>query len=230
MKSILISIQPKWCEKIVSGEKTIEVRKSAPKEVPFKAYIYATKPKRFYKCGAVSTSDELLWLANGKVKMGDGFNFWADGDEYQCLNGRVIGEFVCDKVYNLIDAFGGIVFADENLNQLEPQIFRDMSCLTDEQTANYLGDKDGYGLHITDLKIYDKPKELSEFRKPLDSVYCSYYKDYCEEGCVGFGSTDYVCNDYWKWEKGLTRPPQSWQYVEEIGTRQKQGENYEKDY
>lgn len=46
MKNILISIRPNWCEKIASGEKTIEVRKSAPKEVPFKAYIYATKPKR----------------------------------------------------------------------------------------------------------------------------------------------------------------------------------------
>lgn len=35
MKSVLISIRPKWCEKIVNGEKTIEVRKTAPKEEPF---------------------------------------------------------------------------------------------------------------------------------------------------------------------------------------------------
>ena len=40
MKSVLLSTRPKWCEKICYGEKTIEVRKSAPKEVPFKAYIY----------------------------------------------------------------------------------------------------------------------------------------------------------------------------------------------
>ena len=43
MKSVLISTRPKWCEKIASGKKTIEVRKTAPKEVPFKAYIYETK-------------------------------------------------------------------------------------------------------------------------------------------------------------------------------------------
>ena len=30
MKKILISIRPKWVEKIVNGEKTIEVRKFAP--------------------------------------------------------------------------------------------------------------------------------------------------------------------------------------------------------
>ena len=43
MKSVLISIRPQWCEKIASGKKTIEVRKTAPKEVPFKCYIYETK-------------------------------------------------------------------------------------------------------------------------------------------------------------------------------------------
>lgn len=209
MKSVLISIQPQWCEKIASGKKTIEVRKSAPKEVPFKAYIYCTKAKKFYKCGAVSTSDELLWLANRKVEIGDGFKLWAAGDEYQGLNGRVIGEFICDKVYNLIDAFGGIMFADENLNQLEPQLFRDMSCLTDEQTADYLGDKDGYGLHISDLKIYDKPKELSEFY-----AKCNIPESKCKlcDNCFykenGYGQ-DYAV-------KKLTRPPQSYMFVEEI--------------
>lgn len=201
MKSVLISIRPQWCEKIASGEKTIEVRKTAPKELPFKAYIYATKPKNFYKCGAMSTSDELLWLANGKVEMGDGFKFWADGDEYQCLNGRIIGEFICDKVYNLVNAFGGIMFADENLNQLEPQLFRDMSCLADEQTADYLGNKDGYGLHITALKIYDKPKELSEFRKPFID-YVSPKESIMVNPKIGI--SEYV-----------TCPPQSWIYVEE---------------
>ena len=201
MKSVLISIRPKWVEKIASGEKTIEVRKSAPKETPFKCYIYVTKPKKYYKCGAVSTSDELLWFANGKVEMGDGFEIWADGKEYECLSGKVIGEFMCDKVYNLINAFGGIVFADENLNQLEPQLFRDMSCLTDKQTSDYLGYKDGYGLHISDLTIYDSPKELSEYKT----------------GCKGCKERDtYHCKFYCYGERPITRPPQSYMFVEEV--------------
>ncbi len=46
MKAVLISIRPKWCEKIISGEKTIEVRKTRPKmDTPFKCYIYCTKPE-----------------------------------------------------------------------------------------------------------------------------------------------------------------------------------------
>lgn len=189
MKSVLISIRPRWCEYIASGKKTIEVRKTAPKKTPFKAYIYAIRPKRFYKCGAVSTSDELLWLANGKVEMGDGFKFWADCDEYQCLNGKVIGEFVCDKVYSIKNQ--GSRFSVANEEQGVTNEIARQSCLEYDDMVGYLGNKDGYGLHITDLKIYDKPKELSEFisSKPK--------------------------NKFRAHGDNLTRSPQSWIYVEE---------------
>lgn len=166
MKNILLSTRPKWCEKICHEigkdengkpiyEKRIEVRKTAPKEVPFKVLIYATRPKKFYKCGAVSTSDELLWFANGKVEMGDGFKFWADGDEYQCLNGRIIGEFVCDKVEKYSTSW---LDGEDRLNET--------ACLDDADIMDYMNgytDRIFYAWHISDLKIYDKPKELSEF-------------------------------------------------------------------
>ena len=31
MKAILVSVKPEWWEKILSGEKTLEIRKSAPR-------------------------------------------------------------------------------------------------------------------------------------------------------------------------------------------------------
>lgn len=197
MKSILISIKPKWCEKIASGEKTIEVRKSAPKEVPFKAYIYATRPKKYYKCGAVSTSDELLWLANGKVEMGDGFKFWADGDEYQRLNGRIIGEFICDKIEKIVFAGNKYLIADKD--EAYTNNVANESCLDFDDLANYLGNKGGYALHISDLKIYDKPKELSEFSK-----VCPYYDD-CE-------NCKYKSENCKEWRE-IKRPPESWGYI-----------------
>ena len=41
--AVLISIRPEWCEKIISGQKTVEVRKTQPKiDVPFTCYIYET--------------------------------------------------------------------------------------------------------------------------------------------------------------------------------------------
>lgn len=190
MKSVLISIRPKWCEKIASGEKTIEVRKTAPKEVPFKAYIYETKESK------------MRYL-------NDRFNSFLKNKSHYTDMGKVIGEFICDKVYNLVNAFGGIMFADENLNQLEPQLFRDMSCLTDEQTADYLGDKDGYGLHISDLKIYDNPKELSEFR-PI----CKFEgKDLICNLCPNH---EYNGGLFFECRRKVTRPPQSYMRVKEL--------------
>lgn len=44
MKAVLLSVRPEWCEKILNGEKTVEIRKSCPAHgTPFKVYIYCTK-------------------------------------------------------------------------------------------------------------------------------------------------------------------------------------------
>lgn len=93
---------------------------------------------------------------------------------------KVIGEFICDKVYLIKNQRNRFVVANEEqgvTNEIARQ-----SCLDYDDMVNYLGNKDGYGWHIADLKIYNKPRELSEF---------------------------------WG-RKKLTRPPQSWQYVEEL--------------
>ena len=95
MKSVMLSIQPKWVEKIVNGEKTIEVRKSAPKEVPFKAYIYETK-------GAT----EMPWVDE-------------DGHFIYKGRGQVIGEFICDKVMFLTPlGLRGFEMRDEILKSI----------------------------------------------------------------------------------------------------------------
>lgn len=201
MKSVLISIRPQWCEKIASGEKTIEVRKTAPKEVPFKCYIYATKATKWFHSGIVVTSDELLWLSNGKIKRGDGFGLWANGEDYQCVNGKVIGKFVCDKV----DEY---TFSHYEAEYRVTHVEQEAMCLNQPELIQYGKGKTLYGWHITDLKIYDKPKELSEFCIPC-KVSCEncknplYFECWCEE----------------KGKKIVTRPPQSWMYVEEIETR-----------
>lgn len=186
MKSILISIHPEWVEKIASGEKTIEVRKSAPKEVPFKAYIYCTKGKSQSRCGKV--------IGEFICNRVDEYRFHEGLTEFNSMGlpSRIYGSY--------------LIFTDE---------YKSM-CLSYDEVKNYGKGKTLKGWHISDLKIYDKPKELSEFRKPLDRVWGSYCNDYCDRGCISFGSTDYSCNDYWNWEKGLTRPPQSWCYVESL--------------
>ena len=219
MKSIMTSVTPYLCGKIAAGQCKILVRKSAPKEVPFKAYIYATKPKKFYKCGAISTSDELLWLANGKVEMCDGLKFWGDGvEDCQCLNGKVIGEFICDRIdeykYVYCDhpEIGYPVGYDcgDNWYDIDDEDLQ-KACLTEEEFKRYGNGKPLYGWHISDLKIYDKPKELSEFYRP-----CSY-SGICYS-CNRFrpnGTPNDEPNDFCDGE--ITRPPQSYMFVEEVG-------------
>lgn len=207
-KAVLISIKPKWVEKIMSGEKTIEVRRTAPKEVPFKAYIYATKPKKYYKCGPIITSDELLWLANGKVEIGNGFKFWADGDEYQGLNGRVIGEFICNEIeeFHECELSPQGKFAEFEEERLKK--FLSAACLSIAEVVRYRENlpyyKPLYGWHISDVKIYSEPKELSKFK-----ISCNH-KNLCYS-CNRFTGKPWdICNDT------LTRPPQSYMFVEEI--------------
>jgi len=156
MKAVLSSIQPKWCERIASGDKTIELRKTKPKiSAPFKCYIYCTKPSKAHQtvCGCmVINSDELYRLPSGKIKHDSSIELMCY-DNYTSdnfLNGKVIGEFVCDRVYEIYEPY---------LTWLEEQ-----SCVDMNDIALYKGDNDLiYGLHISELKVYDKPKSLSEF-------------------------------------------------------------------
>ena len=173
MKSVLISIRPQLVEKIASGQKTIEVRKTAPQEVPFKCYIYETK------------GQYVKFTHGAHTKYGYG-------------RGKVIGEFICDKVYmSLVGYMKNEPCYWDILNG---------SCLTKDEIMNYGKWKTLYGWHISDLKIYDKPKELSEFCIPC-KVSCEncknplYFECWCEE----------------KGKKIVTRPPQSWCYVENLG-------------
>lgn len=181
-KSVLLSVRPRYCELIANGKKTIEVRKTRPKlETPFKCYIYCTAPKKFYKISEhMATSSEYLHLCNGKVTMSDGFEFFGRAD-YKVLNRKVIGEFVCDHITNLFT--NSRFWLDEKAVE--------QACLTGEQIREYANGKDAYGWHISALQIYDKPKELSEFRKPIMPMGLRYEDD------------------------AIKRATQSWCYVEE---------------
>lgn len=153
MKSVLISIRPSWCGLIANGKKTIELRKTKPKQAtPFKCYIYCT-------------------LGGSQIYLKDG----SKG------NGKVIGEFVCDRIECLdMDSVGVGFWENDNFNYISDLGW--ITGLTRREFINYTEGKLVYGWHISNVVIYDKPKELNSF-------YC---------------------------RKLLTRPPQSWCYVEEV--------------
>lgn len=88
------------------------------------------------------------------------------------------------------------------------------ACLSYDEIEKYAGDKDVYGWHIADLKLYDKPVGLYEFRRKCEAMVC--------EGCnhlkyqrVNSDEYDYDC-EFYNQEIPIMRPPQSWCYVEEV--------------
>ena len=179
MKAVLISIRPNWCNLIASGKKTVEVRKTRPKiDTPFKVYIYQTrKPVAVSFSGTgrhISEYDKILW--------------------YTERSGKVIGEFLCDAVFPI-----SCYYSDTTARGVHSE--QPYTCLTDKEMIDYLGNGvDGYGWHISNLVIYDKPKSIVEFCKPCDrdpQCDCNYCKRY------GGG-------------KPVLRAPQSWCYVEEL--------------
>lgn len=160
-KAVMLSIRPKWVEKIASGEKTIEVRKTRPKLTPpFMAYIYCSRGR--------------------------------DARRLRGSWGKVIGEFTCDRIYKIDKDSTDFLFKVGGLSVYKQAAEEKCGlrvAMTDDELHGYLGHFQGYAWHISDLRIYDTPKELSEFTGLRDTK---------------FGATPYE----------IKRPPQSWCYVE----------------
>ena len=203
-KAVMLSIRPKWCEKIVSGEKTIEVRKTRPKlDTPFKCYIYCTLQgcNEFFR---VDLGRDIAKWNRGK---------WAD------RKGKAIGEFICDRIdwithvgYTGIPGLVETCICDAATMRTSPVGgLLNAACLTSKMLNDYLACGDGYGWHITDLRIYDAPRELGEFWRD-----CPEYSELstncwtCENVCGDGDETD--CNTDGR--RYLRRAPQSWCYAE----------------
>ena len=208
MKQVLLSIKPKYCELIASGQKTIEIRKTRPIcQTPFKVYIYCTK-------------DEPLYHSGEKFYMKEANEFG---------NGKVIGEFVCDK----ITEFEGEFWDDETQEIVKEIIHKtdwdgypetemrcvaengeknylcDRSCLTWEELRSYIGQGDStfYGWHISNLVIYDAPQKISEFWE-ADKCPHNYNGACMHRGHCARAGMLKRCGGR------ITKAPQSWRYVE----------------
>ena len=188
-KAVLISIRPKWCEKIVYGDKTIEVRKTRPKmNTPFKCHIYFTLPKYPHEDFIATNYPRPQFYGGGKV----------------------IGEFTCDRIdwithigYTGIPNLVETRICDAATMRTSPVGgLLNAACLTPKMLNDYLAWGDGYGWHITDLRIYDAPRELSELERPYE----------CNECDAKWATECNACHE----EVKIKRAPQSWCYVEEV--------------
>lgn len=188
MKSVLLSTHPKWCEKIghkIGTDKNGKPIYEKSIEVRKKKPSIPT-PFKAYIYMTKKKPYMLTFAGNGKMRV---------------HNGMVIGEFICDKVMFLTPlGLRGFEMREEILK---------LMCLTNDDLNAYGGLKPLYGWHISDLKIYDKPKELKDFLLPCGGKLCW--------GCNLLKVKGAECINRGK--RYATRPPQSWIYVQELEER-----------
>lgn len=189
MKAIMISISPQYVEKILNGGKTIEIRKTMPKcELPCKVYIYCTNGYMLY-----DIRNENCIKAERKCTL----DYTRKSNKYlsgtpPMLNGKVVAEFTLNKVDILERDLND--WLPKNRYDISNELLKNIN-LNQEQLWNYGQGKTLSAWRIDHLKVYDKPKELSEFStishrmKGKESRFTSHL---------------------------LQRPPQSWCYVEEL--------------
>lgn len=192
-KSILISINPEYVADILNGYKTIEIRKNKPNiELPCKVYIYCTNGYMLYD---LRNEDYLELKKNYTLDVTRKSNKYLSGTP-PMLNRRVVAEFTLKNI-----SYWQPYWTPEVMHICD---ISEKSCVSIEYLMQYCGNGIIYAWHIDDLKIYDEPKLLNKFFKPCD-------------GCNKIGSsrcTDETSSDCRA--KVITRPPQSWMFVESL--------------
>ena len=208
-RAILLSIRPEWCKKILSGEKTVEIRKSCPAHgTPFKVYIYCT----------LAGSDSLFVDALNRDVAAWNRGGWPE------KRGRVIGEFTCKKITGLTHVGETGNWEPASLYVMAPGSYYkpadellEAACMSKETAEKYLKGRDGCGWHISDLKIYDRPKPLSSFSRydfrgmngtdVCGNDTCEHYQSSGSYMLPPTCAINGCC---------LSKPPQSWCYVAEV--------------
>ena len=203
MKAILMSIRPRHVANILNGIKTLEIRKRFPKDYVGWVYIYCTKDKKY--ANLINRGGFLTGMVVAR--------FWCDKVEtFRCnITGNLKDGFFKAKPYCKVIEDG---IANYNCDDEFEDILKNAQ-LTNKELAQYLGDKEcPYGgwyvfnaIHITKLEIFDKPKEISEFKHLVKYKNCSTCP-YNHENMDGD-----ICSKC-KELKPLARVPQSWCYIE----------------
>ena len=156
-----------------------------------KLLLYCTKAKPYLVQG--------LAKPNHTLDASNPYNFYwklvKKGFSNDRLNGKIVAE--CDfEVEELRivddDPLGAYWYETETLNKYE---VLEKSCLTDDELFDYLGEyNEGYAIHIKNLHIFDKPKELRDY-------YSQGQVDWIEE------------TELYRLKNGITTAPQNMCYA-----------------
>lgn len=217
-KSILISIKPQYVEKILNREKIYEIRRTIPKEwkeylegktsikpAPSRWYIYCTNGYMLYD---LRNEDYLKLKNNFTLDITHKSNKYLSSNP-PMLNRRVVAEFTLKNI-----SYWQPYWTPEVMHICD---ISEKSCVSIEDLMKYCGDGIIYALHIEDLEIYAKPKELSEFSHYIPNNKCP--KKECGidcEDCMSYDGEHETCLALYYSHRQIKRPPQSWMFVESL--------------
>lgn len=184
---VLASLKPYYYYLIGEKIKTLEIRKSDLKNQPQDVLFYMSKDEKSFE------------------KIPKEFQ-----EKYRKHFGKVGIEFTCDKSICLD-------YYPQDYTGM-PGKFSEMickeSCLSYNEIMAYKKEKLAYGWHISNLKVYGEPKELSNFRKPCPFRSCKEYCKYADLRIHTAGNDELI--EIVGCDNKVTRPPQSYQFVEEL--------------
>lgn len=191
MKSVLRSIKPYWLYLILTKRKTIEVAKNFPKSKDWGGIVelYCSKDMQSFK--RIPEKDRA-WMSN--------------------YVGKVACQFVCDcmtPLYNVCTDDWRLLHG--GLHKIEKQLVG-LACLTEGELHEYASGRYCFAWHISNLKIYDKPKALREFRAICKQKPCDRNCEFIDWERADNGTIFYECR--YAGYIPIVRPPQSWCYVE----------------
>lgn len=242
--SILLSLSPAVCERIINGKQKVVVSRKAPELTPFKVYIYCTRPQIKRELVLCKSEENVKLFGENAVV---GMNKGGRRPEDELLYGKVIGEFVCNERrkysckliprrnlglgYNDPDLRSGLFLLNENDSFYT--IFEQQGRVVDSLLTNpdIIGmretpkalyklagglNKSFCTLAVSDIKVYSNPKSVSDFKK---AGHCALYdSDFCKTVCRSNQRDDFGGVNCKKDKRGETVncPPRGIIYVEEI--------------
>ena len=130
-----------------------------------KLLLYCTKAKPFIY---YDSDDKTVWKSHD-----------IDKPNSYHLNGKIVAECECQKVEEIhISSEKRLgeetkyhIYSskeDEDLgNYYREDYIEKETCLKCNEISNYLNKGKGYALHLSNLKIFDKPRELNDFFKDI---------------------------------------------------------------
>ena len=193
MRKVLASLKPYYYYLVGEGIKNIEVRKDMPKASDWDNEVL------FYM-----SKDEKSFAKIPKEYQ----------EKYRKHFGKVGMKFICDKVERLEEHIeqGGLYY-------ILSDTFNEQAQLDNWELHDYGKGKTLYGWHISDLKIYDKPRELSEFKKTKERIARTCGMQARNGLCCAIDHEE-LCDNI-KCCFKTPCPPQSWCYVEELQEKEK---------